>query len=137
MSATSQLHNPTKAVWFLGAPVSKAIAISTTIVYIIAEMNKAHSALILGELKQVCGVVNSSLLLQLQLISSSLMNSISYYNYICTYTIIHTDTTKIFDHAQFYRIFVCNLTFGSMGELVFGLLALCPLMRRFEREVSS
>lgn len=50
----------------------------------------------------------------------------------------HTiDTTKIFDHAQFYRIFVCNLTFGSMGELVFGLLALCPLLRRFEREMGS
>ena len=46
------------------------------------------------------------------------------------------DTTKIFDYAQFYRIFVCNLTFASMGELIFGLLALCPLMRRFEREVS-
>ena len=45
------------------------------------------------------------------------------------------DTTKIFDHAQFYRIFVCNLTFGSMGELLFGLAALCPLLRRFEREV--
>ena len=48
-----------------------------------------------------------------------------------------TDTTKIFDHAQFYRIFVCNLTFGSMGELIFGLLALCPLLRRFEREMGS
>ena len=47
------------------------------------------------------------------------------------------DTTKIFDHAQFYRIFVHNLTFASMGELIFGLLALCPLMRRFEREVRS
>lgn len=47
-----------------------------------------------------------------------------------------TDTTKIFDHAQFYRIFVCNLTFGTMGELLFGLAALVPLLRRFEREVS-
>lgn len=45
------------------------------------------------------------------------------------------DTTKIFDQAQFYRIFVCNLTFSSLGELIFGSLALFPLMRRFEREV--
>ena len=33
-------------------------------------------------------------------------------------------------------MFVHNLTFASIGELIFGLLALCPLMRRFEREVS-
>jgi len=92
-AASSQLHNP-RAVWFLGSPVSKAIAVSTSIVYVLAEMNKMHDALVL-------------------------------------------DTTKIFDHAQFYRIFVCNLTFGSMGELIFGLLALCPLMRRFEREMGS
>mmetsp|Transcript_29580 Transcript_29580/g.71472 ORF Transcript_29580/g.71472 Transcript_29580/m.71472 type:complete len:162 (-) Transcript_29580:713-1198(-) len=91
--SSSQLHNP-RAVWFLGAPVSKTIAISTVAIYIAAEMNKWHDALIL-------------------------------------------DTTKIFDHAQFYRIFVCNLTFGSMGELIFGLTALCPLLRRFEREVCS
>lgn len=91
--SSSQLHNP-RAVWFLGAPVSKAIAISTVIVYVVAEMNNWHDSLVL-------------------------------------------DTTKIFDHAQFYRIFVCNLTFASMGELIVGLLALCPLMRRFEREMGS
>eukprot|EP00584_Thalassiosira_punctigera_P014764 CAMPEP_0172553976 /NCGR_PEP_ID=MMETSP1067-20121228/52641_1 /TAXON_ID=265564 ORGANISM="Thalassiosira punctigera, Strain Tpunct2005C2" /NCGR_SAMPLE_ID=MMETSP1067 /ASSEMBLY_ACC=CAM_ASM_000444 /LENGTH=298 /DNA_ID=CAMNT_0013342259 /DNA_START=104 /DNA_END=1000 /DNA_ORIENTATION=+ len=91
--SSSQLHNP-RAVWFMGAPVSKAIAISTAIVYVVVEMNKWHDALIL-------------------------------------------DTTKIFDHAQFYRIFVYNLTFSSMGELIFGLMALCPLMRRFEREMGS
>ncbi|EED91735.1 predicted protein [Thalassiosira pseudonana CCMP1335] len=93
MSTPSQLHNP-KAVWFLGAPVSKAIAASTAAIYVLAEMNKWHEALVF-------------------------------------------DTSKIFDQAQFYRIFVCNLTFASIGELVFGLLALCPLMRRFEREMGS
>ena len=41
------LHNP-RSVWFLGAPVSKATAITTTIVYIFAEMNKGHGALVLG-----------------------------------------------------------------------------------------
>mmetsp|Transcript_4603 Transcript_4603/g.8852 ORF Transcript_4603/g.8852 Transcript_4603/m.8852 type:complete len:298 (+) Transcript_4603:164-1057(+) len=91
--SSSQLHNP-REVWFLGAPVSKAIAISTAILFVVAEMNKWHDALML-------------------------------------------DTTKIFDHAQFYRIFVCNLTFASMGELIFGSMALCPLMRRFEREMGS
>ncbi|KAL3805785.1 hypothetical protein HJC23_007746 [Cyclotella cryptica] len=91
--SSSQLHNP-RSVWFLGAPVSKAIAISTAVIYVIAEMKKWHEAMVF-------------------------------------------DTTKIFDHAQFYRIFVCNLTFGSMGELLFGLAALCPLMRRFEREMGS
>jgi hypothetical protein len=45
---TTQLHNP-MSVWFLGAPVSKVIAVSTAIVYVIAETNKWHDALILGE----------------------------------------------------------------------------------------
>lgn len=76
----------------LRAPVTKAVAVSTAIIYIIAEMNKLHRAMML-------------------------------------------DTTKIFDQAQFYRIFVCNLTFATTGELVMGLAALTPLMRRFEREV--
>ena len=47
-AASSQLHNP-RAVWFLGAPVSKAIAVSTAIVYVLAEMNKMHDALVLGK----------------------------------------------------------------------------------------
>lgn len=60
---------------------------------------------------------------------------LTYYSLLFCTTPINPDTSKIFDHAQFYRIFVCNITFASMGELIFGLLALCPLMRRFEREV--
>jgi len=50
-------------------------------------------------------------------------------------TFFFKDVTKIFDQAQFYRIFVSNFTFSSLGELVFGSIALFPLMRRFEREV--
>jgi hypothetical protein len=46
--ASSQLHNPT-AAWFLGAPVSKAIALSTVAVYALAEMKNWHDALILGK----------------------------------------------------------------------------------------
>jgi hypothetical protein len=47
MMSSSQLSNP-KAVWFLGAPVSKAIAIAAVVTYIVAEMNKLHQALIFG-----------------------------------------------------------------------------------------
>lgn len=89
----SSLHNP-RAVWFLGAPVSKAIAISTVAMFVLAEVWDLHDALIF-------------------------------------------DTTKMFDNAEVYRILVYNLTFASIGELVFGLAALCPLMRRFEREMGS
>lgn len=45
--SSSQLSNP-QAVWFLGAPVSKAIAITAVVTYIVAEMNKLHQALIFG-----------------------------------------------------------------------------------------
>jgi len=45
--SSSQLSNP-KAVWFLGAPVSKAIVITAVVTYIVAEMNKLHQALIFG-----------------------------------------------------------------------------------------
>ena len=38
----------TQTAWFLGAPVSKTIAIATSLVFILAEMNKFHDALILG-----------------------------------------------------------------------------------------
>lgn len=142
--ASSQLHSP-KAVWFLGAPLSKAIAMSTASVYVLAEMNHWHDALILGE----CG--DSSSYLSVPLISETMEYNFSL-SWFISLTILSVldntpplhppkchspiqDTSKIFDHAQFYRIFVCNITFASMGELIFGLLALCPLMRRFEREV--
>ena len=44
----SSLSNP-KAVWFLGAPVSKVIAITAVVTYIVAEMNKIHNALVFGK----------------------------------------------------------------------------------------
>ena len=47
-SSSTALHNP-RAVWFLGAPVSKAIAVTTAIVYVVAEMNKWHASMVLGE----------------------------------------------------------------------------------------
>lgn len=46
--STTQLHNP-KSAYFLGAPVSKAIAFSTAIVYVVAEMKHWHAAMVFGE----------------------------------------------------------------------------------------
>ena len=53
--SSSQLQNP-RAVWFLGAPVSKAIAATTAVTYVVAEMNDFHDALIFGEFVIVCGL---------------------------------------------------------------------------------
>mmetsp|Transcript_29538 Transcript_29538/g.62720 ORF Transcript_29538/g.62720 Transcript_29538/m.62720 type:complete len:307 (-) Transcript_29538:2473-3393(-) len=88
-----QLQNP-RAVYFMGAPVSKAIVIMTGAIFVAAEVWDFHDALVF-------------------------------------------DTSKIFDQAQFHRIFLSNLTYASTGELIFGLLALAPLLRRFEREMGS
>lgn len=52
-TSPTQLHNP-KAVWFLGAPVSKAIALLAVVTFIVAEMNKLHQALVFGESKLLC-----------------------------------------------------------------------------------
>ena len=51
----SSLSNP-KAVWFLGAPVSKAIAITAVVTYIVAEMNKIHNALIFGKCNKISSI---------------------------------------------------------------------------------
>lgn len=48
----SSLSNP-KAVWFLGAPVSKAIAITAVVTYVVAEMNKIHNALVFGKSNKI------------------------------------------------------------------------------------
>lgn len=57
-SSPTQLHNP-KAVWFLGAPVSKAIALLAVVTFIVAEMNKLHQALVFGESNCDCFVPSS------------------------------------------------------------------------------
>ena len=51
----SSLSNP-KAVWFLGAPVSKAIAITAVVTYIVAEMYKIHNALIFGKSNKISSI---------------------------------------------------------------------------------
>ena len=80
-TSPTQLHNP-KAVWFLGAPVSKAIALLVVVTFIVAEMNKLHQALVFGESNSDCFVFHplSFMSLQYQLIFRSqtlilLMNS--------------------------------------------------------------
>ena len=40
-------------------------------------------------------------------------------------------------HGEIYRLLLHNLTFGSMGELVMGLMVYVPLMIQFERELGT
>jgi hypothetical protein len=47
-SQSSQLHNP-RSVWFLGAPLSKAMALSTAVIYVAAEMKHWHESMVFGE----------------------------------------------------------------------------------------
>lgn len=53
----SSLSNP-KAVWFLGAPVSKVIAITAVVTYIVAEMNKIHNALVFGKSNKIISSIS-------------------------------------------------------------------------------
>ena len=66
MSASpTQLYNP-KAVWFLGAPVSKAIALLAVVTFIVAEMNKLHQALVFGESNYVAALFHPISFMSLQ-----------------------------------------------------------------------
>lgn len=47
------------------------------------------------------------------------------------------DTNKAIYDGQFYRLLTGTLTFATNGELIFGLVTLVPLLRRFEREMGS
>lgn len=49
----------------------------------------------------------------------------------------HTDTNKVIYNGQIYRLFTGTLTFATNGELIFGLMTLIPLMKRFERELGT
>mmetsp|Transcript_3830 Transcript_3830/g.5155 ORF Transcript_3830/g.5155 Transcript_3830/m.5155 type:complete len:321 (-) Transcript_3830:318-1280(-) len=80
--------------WFLGAPVSKAIATSVVVFFVVAEVTKSHNSLSL-------------------------------------------DMEKVLNDVEIHRMFLCHLTFASIGEVILGLGVLCPLMRRFEREMGS
>ena len=54
---------------------------------------------------------------------------------------IHPDLSLDYDRlvadGELYRLFTCNLTFATTGELVMGMLLLVPLMRRYERELGT
>lgn len=50
---------------------------------------------------------------------------------------IALDGGKMLNDGQWYRLFLYHLTFGSVGELILGIMVLAPLMRRFEREMGS
>jgi len=41
------------------------------------------------------------------------------------------------DEGDFWRLVTCHFPFGSLGELIFGLVLLVPLVRKFEREMGT
>lgn len=47
------------------------------------------------------------------------------------------DADALLNEGEVWRIFTSQIVFGSMGELLFGMGTLCPLMCRFEREMGS
>ena len=54
---------------------------------------------------------------------------------------VHPDLSLDYDRliadGELYRLFTCNLTFATVGELVMGMILLVPLMRRYERELGT
>jgi len=52
-------------------------------------------------------------------------------------SLVSFDYQAILFEGQIVRLFLYPITFASMGELVLGLGVLCPLMRRFEREMGT
>jgi len=47
------------------------------------------------------------------------------------------DLDRLLNDNEIWRVFSCQLTFTTIGEVIFGLLSMIPLMRRFEREMGS
>jgi len=52
-------------------------------------------------------------------------------------SVVSLDWQAVLFEGQIYRLFLYPLTFASIAELVVGLGVLCPLMRRFEREMGT
>jgi len=53
------------------------------------------------------------------------------------HTSLDLDFDRIFAFGEIWRFFTCQISFETLGELLFSLGILCPLLRRFEREMSS
>mmetsp|Transcript_4561 Transcript_4561/g.5246 ORF Transcript_4561/g.5246 Transcript_4561/m.5246 type:complete len:321 (+) Transcript_4561:32-994(+) len=51
--------------------------------------------------------------------------------------LIALDLQDLVEHAEFYRLFLYPISFGSIGETILGLAVLTPLMKRFEREFGT
>lgn len=47
------------------------------------------------------------------------------------------DMDRLLHDNEIWRVFTCQLAFSTIGEVLFGLLSMVPLMRRFEREMGS
>lgn len=50
---------------------------------------------------------------------------------------INSDLDRLFLYGEVWRIWTCQLPYETLGEALFSLGVLCPLMRRFEREMGS
>jgi membrane associated rhomboid family serine protease len=54
---------------------------------------------------------------------------------------LHDDLSLDYDRlaadSELHRLFTANLTFGTVAELVMGMLVMVPLMRRYERELGT
>jgi membrane associated rhomboid family serine protease len=48
---------------------------------------------------------------------------------------LELDFQTFLEEGDTWRLFTCHFPFGSFGELLFGLVFLVPLSRKFEREV--
>ena len=58
------------------------------------------------------------------------------FDYHYVYILTYADLDRLLNDNEIWRVFSCQLTFTTIGEVIFGLLSMIPLMRRFEREVS-
>jgi len=47
------------------------------------------------------------------------------------------DWDRVSNDGEIWRILSCQLTFETIGILIFGLAVLCPMLRRFEREMGT
>lgn len=54
-----------------------------------------------------------------------------------SHSLMVLDIDGVSNDGEFWRIITSQVVFGSIAELVFGIGVLCPLMRRFEREMGS
>ena len=84
------VHQP----WFAGAPLTRVLAGTTALFYVMFETSHLHDDFSL-------------------------------------------DYDRLIADTELHRLFTCNLTFGTMAELILGMVVMVPLLRRYERELGT